>query len=409
MRILAIHNAQQALPDFSFPGIGDYADRSLTNRGISVVFAGACPDQLRFYHSIGIGSRVVIQVRHRGSDDDLYQGILNDSEACQRIQRAVMDNEYKIQFFNTRAGVEEDFIARLGLQWNEHVISPASSLADFGNNKAVVRSLSEFSGLFPEHQIVNGSLPSQAALTGLCSRSSHGMVIKKPMWASGQGMHFVNSLSEVQTMLAQRLPGEELIVEQSIGPHVPMSIVRRYIGGVLVDTWCTEQICVLAGGTVDFLGNILAKDFPHVTKADCEVMQRMTKKLTDCLLAKTERFSGLIGWDCARACDSNQIYILEANIRETFSSYIRYIQLQLRSQTGKELACVAQRMDTPASIESFVQLQTKLNGLMFQGTRGIIPLVTRCLAHGYCYLLAVSEQVSDALAYIAYAKQRLES
>ncbi|MEK7648712.1 MAG: hypothetical protein AAB400_02205 [Patescibacteria group bacterium] len=413
-----IHNAMQALEGFTFPGIEDYASRALTNQGgIAIIAKSPHMSEesirtiLEYYSSIGLGVDGVLCLPV-GEDGDLYPGLQSEN-ACKAIN-SFIDEGYRIQFFNTRAGMEEEVIRKLGLDWNKNTISIPSKLADLGNNKAHVRRVAQdlkLGTLFPQHRIVSGFPDLVRAFHAM--RSEYGeVVIKLPAWASGLGMAFGNSNDVLAGFVydhSNRL--NNVIVERSLGAHhVSMTIVKRFVDGQEVDSWITNQDCLQRDGAVSHVGSVLG-ELPFVTSEDAAWMQSATAPLYKHFLAKHPTLTGVINWDCIKG-ESGERYVLEGNFRVTFSTYIRSIQLSL-AHTQKSLpgsvTCIVQKVHPRKEITSFAHLKHALGTALLQDamSAGVIPIVLPCLTrNGYCYFVAVGDSYADALCALEESLER---
>ncbi len=417
--IIYIHNAMQALEDFTFPGIEDYASRALTNSGGIAVIAEsphmsekALRGLLEYYKSIGLGVDGYISLPV-GTTGDLYPGLRNEGAA--KSIRGLVQEGYKIEFFNTRSGMEEKVVAGLGLNWDAHVLSISSKLADYGNNKAHVRRLAQelkLPDLFPPHRIVSGLQDLRGAFHAM--RSRYGEVaLKLPAWASGLGMVFGNSddaLARFATEHERRL--KDIIVEQSLGAnHVSMTIVKRFIEGKQVDSWITNQDCLQDNGGISHVGSVLG-ELPFVTKDDAAWMQSATAPLYAYILEKHPRLTGVINWDCIKG-EQGERYVLEGNFRVTFSTYIRSIQLSLARARGSlpdSVTCIVQRVYPDKKISSFAHLRDALGeSLLYNAeSAGVIPIVLPCLSrNGYCYFVAAGTSYAEALLALEESLARI--
>jgi len=409
----------QALEDFTFPGIEDYASRALTNSGGIAVIAQsphmhqkALRGLLEYYKSIGIGVDECMSIPV-GATGDLYPG-LRDERIAKSI-RGLVQEGYKIEFFNTRAGMEEKVVSDLGLDWDAHVLSIPSKLADYGNNKAHMRRLAhtlKLIDLFPPHRIVSGQQDLARAFRAM--RSRYGEVaIKLPAWASGLGMVFGSSDDALARFAAEherRL--KDIIVEQSLGAnHVSMTIVKRFIEGREVDSWITNQDCLQDNGVVSHVGSVLG-ELPFVTKDDAAWMEESTAPLYKHILSKHPRLTCVINWDCIKG-EQGERYVLEGNFRVTFSTYIRSIQLSLASAQGSlpgSVTCIVQRVHPGKNITSFAQLKDALGESLLSNAKsaGVIPIVLPCLSrNGYCYFVAAGASYTDALLALEESLARI--
>ncbi len=416
--VIYIHNAMQALKGFSFAGIEDYASRALTNSGGVAVVADpihmrdSLADILAYYHSIGLGAERVLCLPV-GSTGDLYPA-LHDRHAAHTICGLVEDG-YAIEFFNTRAGMEEEVVRSLGLDWNTHVISIPSALADCGNNKAHVRRVAnelKLDALFPPHRITSGLSELVRAFHAM--RSEYGeVVIKLPAWASGLGMAFGDSEETLAGFVNEHSGDlEDIIVEQSLGArHISMTIVKRFVKGQEVDSWITNQDCLQNNGAVSHVGSVLG-ELPHVTSDDMAWMEAATAPLYVHFLGKHPGLTGIINWDCIKG-ERGERYVLEGNFRVTFSTYIRVIQIALaraRNCQPSSITCIVQRVYPRKEITSFAQLKDALGESMLCNAKfaGVIPIVLPCLPrNGYCYFVAAGTSYSEALCTLEESLARI--
>lgn len=414
--IVYIHNAMQALRNFSFKGIEDYAARALTNTGgIAVIPTGLAEigDMVSYYNSVGMGVDGVWEVP-ANDQGDLYPALVEDMHAS--ALREYVRKGYAIEFFNTRAGMEEDLIELIGLDWNASVVSIPSSLADIGNDKACVRILAKHLGLndlFPPHRIISNMKALESAFHAIVSEYG-AAVIKPPSWASGLGMAFGSSAETINQFYAGYSgPLENVIVERSLGAdHSSMTIVKRFIEGVEVDSWVTTQDCLLNDGVVSHVGSILG-DIPTITDNDRAWMQAATAPMYQHFLMCHPRLTGIINWDCIKS-QSGERFILEGNFRVTFSTYIREIQRSLAVRHFRERSeptCCMQKVFPHESISSFADLRRVLGDTLLnsQASVGVIPIVVPCLPRsGYCYLVAVGVDYTQSIDVLRAACRALQ-
>lgn len=396
-----IHNAMQALPGFWFNGIEDYATRALTqNGGVAVIPSGLSEIDvlLSYYHSLGIGVDDVIElpVDERG---DLYPSLYME-DAVDTL-RYFIRHGFVIEFFNTRDGMEEMVITRLGLDWDVHTVSLPSSIAMIGNNKALVRLIAECIGcygLFPPHVFANSEEDLFKIFARMVQHYGH-VVIKPPSWASGLGMIFGHDIGALERFRENYSgPLHNIIVEQAISPHQSMTIVKQFVCGAEVDSWVTTQDCLLRDGSVSHIGSVLG-DIPLLTEGDRAWMQAATAPLYHHFLAMRPRLTGTINWDCIKAPDGRR-YILEGNFRVTFSTYIRDIQRTLaHTRDGKTPTCCMRKVEPDSDIRTFADLTKRLGEALLRDpcASGVIPIVVPCLPRsGYCYFVAVGSDYDEA-------------
>lgn len=415
--IVYIHNAMQALRNFTFTGIEDYAARALTNTGgIAVIPTGLSEieNMVSYYNSIGIGVDGVWEVTV-DEYGDLYPALVEDIQAS--ALREYVRKGYVIEFFNTRTGMEERLIETIGLDWNENVISIPSSIADIGNDKACVRNIARhlgLNGLFPPHRIVSNATELESAFRTIVSEYG-AVVIKPPSWASGLGMAFGSEKETIDRFIAGYSGSlENVIVERSLGAdHSSMTIVKRFIEGIEVDSWVTTQDCLLSDGAVSHVGSILG-DIPTITDQDRAWMQSATAPLYQHFLMCHPRLTGIINWDCIRSA-SGERFVLEGNFRVTFSTYIREIQRSLAVECFREKhepTCCMQKVTPHESIRSFADLRKALGDALFAGSAasGVVPIVMPCLPRsGYCYLVAVGADYTQSIGALRTACRALQT
>lgn len=392
----------QALPGFWFKGIEDYATRALTQSGgVAVIPSGLTEIDtiLSYYRSLGIGVDDVIELPadERG---DLYPS-LHTEEATDAI-RYLIRRGFVIEFFNTRDGMEERVIARLGFNWDTYTVSLPSSIAMIGNDKAMVRIIAEHIGcneLFPPHAFANSEEDLVETFERMV-RHYGQVVIKPPSWASGLGMVFGRDASALEQFKKNYSgPLHNLIVEQDISPNQSMTIVKQFVCGIEVDSWVTTQDCLLRDGAVSHIGSVLG-EIPLLTEGDRVWMQAATEPLYQHFLAMRSKLTGTINWDCIKASDGRR-YVLEGNFRVTFSTYIRDIQRTLAYlRGGRTPTCCMRKVEPDPTIRTFAELTQRLGTALLRDScaSGVIPIVVPCLPRsGYCYFVAVGVDYEEAL------------
>lgn len=412
-RKIRIHNPMAALPGFTFPGIEAYSTRAMTDCGGLTIIADCHNRKLLeevgdYYQQLGLGPRELIFVR-TSPDGDLYQAIIDDEVISSKVVQLVKQEDYKIEFFCTRDSIEIDFLDQLGLSWSD-TISHHPIVADFWNNKANLRLKASTEGLkhlFPEHHIVQNEHELLWAVISILNQYPE-VIIKKPLWASGQGMLFGNDVSVVRHFCDHYgvVPGT--IVERSLGAeHLPMSIVTQFYDGQVVDQWFTEQQCSLHDEVVSFEGFIIG-DLPQATGDDLAWLRTESTKLCDLVLRYNPHLTGILNFDCLRL--GKERFVLECNARLTFSSYIQEVRRSLVSSGYPfDNCCLVNRADI-TGITDFSSLRNKLGDTLFDFSRGqgVIPITIGCLpTSNYCYLLAVSRSYQATLQVMNDAKSKL--
>ncbi|HDQ16798.1 MAG TPA: hypothetical protein ENN31_01590 [Candidatus Vogelbacteria bacterium] len=410
---IRIHNPMAALPGFTFSGIEAYSTRAMTDcGGLTIIADCHNPVLLRqtagYYRRLGLGPDELILVQ-TSSDGDLYQAITKDKALSSRIVQLVKKEGYKIEFFCTRDKVEADFLKCLGLNWSDTVSHPPE-LADFWNNKAHLRSRAKDEGLrhlFPEHYIIDSENDLLLAVVTILE-SYPEVVIKRPLWASGQGMFFGNNIETAYHFRDYHGIPAGTIVERSLGSgHLPMSVITQFFDGQIIDQWFTEQQCCLNGQTISFDGFVIG-DLPQVTDEDLLWLSRETAKLYKIVLKDNPRLTGTINFDCLRL--EKERFVLECNARLTFSSYVQEIRRSLMSSGYSSNNCfMVHRVDL-VGITDFTSLQNKLGNTLFDFSQeeGVIPITVGCLAtSGYCYLVSITHSYQQALRVMHQAKLKL--
>lgn len=412
----------QALPSFSFSGIEDYATRALTNPGGLAIIASPREGSesvravLDYYHTHHLGVDDVIEIKV-GSDGDLYPAIKCSLEIQRMMRKYVLDHGARIEFFNTRNGAEEKLTNALGLNWQAHTASIPSKIADIGNNKAAVRRIAALLGkpeLFPSHSIVSGTSHGEVAdMFSKMVKVHPEVVLKRTSWASGLGMVFGNGTDVLQKFLTENSGYiDDVIIEQSLGDHVSMTIVKRFEKGREIDCWFSEQWCPRKAGHIVHEGSVLG-NLPTVTSEDRHWMLEATAPLYRYFLEQASNLTGIVNWDCGRETQTGKRYIFEGNFRVTFSTYIREIQLALAKARGinpNRLTCIM-RKTHPMRCRTFSALKDELGETLLSSVlgRGVIPIVTRCLERsGYCYLVAVGPNFLEAKAILDGAIEKIE-
>lgn len=454
-KIVYIHASDVALPGFTFDGIEVYFDRSLIcDGGVMVVargaFEGAAKGYIDHLVSLGIGPDMVIEV-DVPKGKNLYEAILASPEAREKIISLVKRRGLKIEFFNTRNGLEEHFIRELGLVWEKHIASFPSHVADQGNDKAWVRRLARslhIEKLFPWHVIIRVPAGFRLFVAFLVLTYMRGMVdekhsfvVKLTNWASGLGQLYTRSRRKLLMFFVKNWRQvRQIIIEEDIGRHDSITYVRRYKDGKVEDYWSTMQLIARTATGVEDLGRVLSTGLPHgVTNRDRSFMQAAMRPFANALLAQMKNPTGVICLDCARRQDSvpatkersaiarlrgrfhrrllllvgrilqrrgytqfqtnpEPRLVLEANVRVTFSDYVRQLMNQVKRILGvKDLTCIQFKVH-PTSAKSFEDLQTQLGDLVFNVERrqGVIPMVPRCLPSGYVFLVAFAADYETA-------------
>ncbi len=367
-----------ALPGFSFPGIEAYSTRAMTDVGGITIVADcgnkeSLLDALEYYNSIGLGPEELLFVN--APNGDIYHSILKDKELKREIFSLASEG-HKIEFFCTRGDIESNFIKSLGLDWSDTVSLPGR-FADRWNNKSNLRRVAiknNLDYLFPVFSIIeNGNID-----LGITKRFAE-VVVKPPLWASGQGMVFGSGPGVIDEYrsLHGKIP-KDTIIEESLGEHTPMSVVARIKKGAVVDKWYTEQHCPRSGNFVSHTGSVLG-DMPNITKQDQCWMDSILNAFLKVMVKENPTITGIVNFDCAK--NNKGHYVLECNSRVTFSTYIRGIQRVMGNRT-----CIFHRLETSA--RSFKDLKLKDD---------IIPIVPGCLNSGYCYIVVVADSYSEAI------------
>lgn len=418
-KVIRIHNPMMALPSFSFNGIEAYSTRAMSLcGGITIVADCGNPDLLQSTHEylrhLKLGPEELVLVR-APENGDLYQAIADNETWRLRIVDLAQNRGYKIEFFCTRANIEETFIHSLGLDWND-VVSHPSALADVWNDKSRLRLIAaahELEHLFPAHCVVNNAQELERCVQQMLEQYPE-LVVKRPLWASGLGMVFGNdaTIAERYRIQHQGVPNGT-IVERSLGAsHISMSVVTQFEDGQVIDRWFTEQECPQRDGSVIHEGSILG-DMPQVNRFDAEWMEKATAPLYRLISRDYPRLTGIVNFDCLRYGDER--FVLECNARVTFSTYIQGIRKTLLSARGAvsrqhEATCLVRKI-VPRQVRDFETMRATLGSTLLTdpSQTGVIPIVLGCLATaGYCYFVAVANSYQETLEIMADARTKLE-
>ena len=349
---------------------------------------------------------------------DLYEAIRSSGKLQELIRTYVLKHGCKIQFFNTRAGIEEELVKDLGFVWGHHVASFPSSRADHGNDKGWVRRLAKKllatsklrRDIFPRNVVLDPRVMGLRRLQiygwyAFLRVMTRGRVaIKETSEASGMGQLFTDEFGKVLKFVSGR-PGlrRKSIVEVDIGPHISMTHLDEYRDGTIVDTWQTIQVIGEVDGRKVDLGRVLTTErrLPWLSSDDFRFMKWVAELMNPTILLAVQNPTGVMCWDCARSLTSGTQYALELNMRVTFSYYVRKLMLRVRELTGKPHITAIQVKVDPARARSFRDLQQELGELMYARTRGegCVPIALRCLesAEPYVYITVLAGSIDRAL------------
>lgn len=395
-----IQDVTQAYPGLAFPGLTDYAGRGMACRGRVAVVPRGDHELHRYYQGIGIGVDEVMEVPFH-PELGVYATLLEEPYRSQLL--AVVAEGHRIQFFNTREGVEEAFVRALGLSWDDCVVSWPSNIADMANDKAKLRRIGQHIGanwVFPSYVLVSG--PDYKGLYDAVQElGGFGKaVVKLNNSATSQGTLVPWSEDELQQWFWQfRDRIDVVVVDKFIKDHTTITTAARVVGGVIEDRWYSQQDMNHDGNTFDHKHSVVG-ECNRISEADALRMRRMCMPFDNYFLEQNPGASGIANYDFVKDNETGEIMMVEANFRLGQSTYNQEIRVQVAKQMGCSFDAVTTVWGKvrPSRAVTFNDLQRDLGACLWDGERdsGVIPMATGCLAHGYCHIVAVGDSERQA-------------
>lgn len=388
------------------PGLACYNWRALVQRGTHVVGNHPCLDDYRRYlKSVGIGDENgCVPV----ASDRIYDELRTDAAARRSVEeRLAVGATFRPFAINP---VDDQFLADTG--WRRHsVFAPTLSVSQMANDKAFLRqmiaSTLQRPDLVPAFRVVNTPDQLAAAVEWAFKQPHDFVVVKVPRLASGAGMHFATRPADAFAFGSSLITDGYTDVVVELGYHSVSCSMQyelrgpgqlRFIGGSL-------QIVSDHGRVHE--GNVISADgdLPGLSRVDIAHAQKLFRPVVEWFAANG--YVGILGYDFIKTHEPTpRFFMIETNGRTTAATYPFAVGRQLDDRSHHHWG-IAMRNVYPAGVADFSALCRRLGSDLFNGRRGILPMIPNALPGKAC-CLAVAENAPAASELLEDWERKLD-
>src|SRR3989338_8056331 len=242
-----LHNVGEDWPHLRHVrGIDQYWARALMMDGATVLVHGERSDDvdllLEDYARVGVRPHPIYVPRR---SDSFYADVLADDSTMRTLQ---LDGERggKIEVFSSSSAAEE-FVRAAGFDWQQHVASPTPECYRIWVGKGEMRRRLMDSGvpalqtLCPSNRIVTRLEDLDYWVDHFSVDGAHGVVVKRPDMASGEGMQFMPKRGRPDRFMTEHWDPTVGAIVEAAYEHLPFSVVYRITGDAVMFQFASLQ------------------------------------------------------------------------------------------------------------------------------------------------------------------------
>lgn len=430
-KVVRLHNVGQDWPHLrGVHGIGAYWNRALMMDGTTVLVHGERNRDLDLlledYAAVGVRPNPVY-VPNRGNG--FYGDIVKDNPTMEAL-RIHVGRGGKIEVFSSSFAAQE-FSSAAGFQWDQHIVSPTPECYRTWVGKGEMRRrlaasvVPTVQTLCPSNHIVDSLDELRHWVSHFSADGAHGVVVKRPDMASGEGMVFLPKGGDPESFIrAHWDPAVGAIVEGAY-EHYPFSMVYLITdSGVSFRfaslQWQGHNIRLgdrvtmkhLIEGDLDHRGNMTAPAGHDIGPLKWNMISAAADAVRPLMgMLQQDGYRGLVCCDLAQVTGMAS-FALELNPRVSHSMYVEAFRAAVQRHFSENVWVIAANVEgLDPSLTTYAAARSRVSnlctseapaGVLFYHTP-LLPLDLR-----KCGLIGIGRSFGEARDQFEYAEAELQ-